>query len=150
MGMLYVDSVGINAPYSITSATNFAIPSNDSAEVFVQFNPQFDGLYQDTVYLFSSQDLCEIAVNGVCDNVQSIDKEEIQFVIYPNPTDNRFYLLLNKEAEVQVFDLRGRLVYQNQKSKNYIINSESWNSGIYYIKIFSEKNTQTARCVVLH
>jgi PKD repeat protein len=150
MGMLYVDSIGINAPFSITSLVPFSILPNDSAEVLVQFNPQIDGLYLDTVYLFSNQDLCEIAVNGICDNIQSINNDEYQFVIYPNPANNKLYLLLNKEAEIQIFDLRGSLVYQANKSKTYTINTIDWNSGIYYIRIFSEGKIQTARCVVLH
>jgi len=150
MGVLYIDSVGINAPFSITSASSFSILSNDSATVLVQFNPQMDGFYQDTIFFFSNQDLCQIAVSGICDNAQSINKNEIQYAIYPNPADNIFNLLLNEEAEIQIYDLKGSLVYQAQKTNKHIVHSENWESGIYYIKIYSEGNTQTVRCVVLH
>jgi PKD repeat protein len=150
MGMLYVDSIGTNAPFSIISTTNFSVLPNDSVELIVQFNPQFNGTYIDTIHLFSSQDLCEIAASGVCDNTQSIVKDDYQYVIYPNPAKDRLYLLLNKEAEVQVFDLRGSLVYNANNSKTYTINTADWNSGIYYVKLFFEGSIQTARCVVLH
>jgi hypothetical protein len=67
---------------------------------------------------------------------------EQDYLIYPNPVSDILNINLseNKVKSIKIFNIYGELIFQ-KTSLNSIenVHVESWPSGIYLIKIFSEK-----------
>ncbi|GJM17198.1 MAG: hypothetical protein DHS20C13_25250 [Thermodesulfobacteriota bacterium] len=61
--------------------------------------------------------------------------------VFPNPADDSFYLEINgseqNESVVYIYDLNGKITYQNTASKNILIDSSKWTSGMYIIRVGS-------------
>jgi hypothetical protein len=69
-------------------------------------------------------------------------------ILYPNPSDNLFYLQLigGKEANYQIFDMAGRIVLQGRFSE--IIEFEGLKSGVYQVKIDFGNKIDVLRVVI--
>ncbi|MFK8009404.1 MAG: S8 family peptidase [Saprospiraceae bacterium] len=72
-------------------------------------------------------------------------KNSNEFSLYPNPAENHIFITSVqevKEAEIQIFDLAGQIIF-SKKIKNWDhfsteqINVKKWSSGVYFIKIYS-------------
>jgi PKD repeat protein len=150
VGTLHIDSILLQAPFHIMTATNFDVLPGDSQLVFVQFYPQNDGVYQDTVILVSSQSICDVVVSGVCDNRLDIKESDNQAIIYPNPAQDKFFIKLNTVANIDVFDLNASLVYRNEGEQSYSINAAAWMPGIYYIRISTKDTILHKRLILIH
>jgi hypothetical protein len=78
----------------------------------------------------------------------------LQATIYPNPaTDNATLEIngLNQEAKVVVSDLQGRILSQEAISAGttrYTINVSNMASGVYYIRIVTDKAVSTQKLIV--
>ncbi len=75
------------------------------------------------------------------------------FQIYPNPAKNRFTIEAGAESieQIRVLDLSGKLVYNglnsNMESKLFV-NSANWESGVYFIQIYTESEIFHQKVVV--
>lgn len=81
-----------------------------------------------------------ITSDGVV-SVENVDAKSL-FEIYPNPASEFFILknLENENAEVSIFDLTGRLVYNNTITGNQNeINIQNLAKGTYLIKVLSNE-----------
>lgn len=58
-----------------------------------------------------------------------------QVYLYPNPTDDFFIVNYPFEVTIQIFDSRGVLVKTTQNKK---INTSSFNSGVYFVKVSND------------
>lgn len=77
-------------------------------------------------------------LNGVI-SVEDVFEEEIPtFSLYPNPVDNQLNIAgdLSKLAEIQVFDLSGKLVYQTLSMQQ--IDVSNLTRGMYLMHLKSE------------
>jgi len=79
------------------------------------------------------------------------DSELLEWSMYPNPATNEFTLTNVNNAQIEIYDLNGKLVYNNQVS-NYQINVSTldWQNGIYLVKIISNNLVQTKKLVIKH
>ncbi len=150
VGILQIDTILLQSPFHILTATNFDVLPGDSQLVFVQFYPQNDGVYQDTVVLVSSQSICDVVVSGVCDNRLDIQENDNYTIVYPNPARNQFFIQMNSIAAIDIFDVNASLVYHNEGQKSYTINALTWMSGVYHIRISTADKLIYRRLVIMH
>lgn len=76
-------------------------------------------------------------------NIGINDFENPKISVYPNPiTDNLFIEnILNKDSQLQIFDVYGRLVFnQNLIEQNNTISVSNLKRGIYYVEIYNKNN----------
>lgn len=77
-------------------------------------------------------------------NIRNVN-ESIVFDIVPNPIQAKFQINVAKDntlENVYVFDVNGSLLLQSQNS---LINLESVNAGVYFVKIMTKKGVATRR-----
>lgn len=71
------------------------------------------------------------------------------FKIFPNPTSNTLYLKLEdqlSQANVEIFDLNGKLVKKEVIKDNYNqIDISILNNGVYLVKVVNSKNEQIGK-----
>ena len=76
----------------------------------------------------------------------SIDK--IALEIYPNPAQNKIYLKGVYGAEIQVFNMSGKMILQDRIHANSAISIQDLKSGIYLVKIKDNETSHTQKLVV--
>lgn len=73
------------------------------------------------------------------------------FKLIPNPTSDIFLIEFNKPVELaklNVFDVMGKLVYEDQiNSKSKVINTNLWPSGFYIVKVEASNYSHIKRLV---
>ncbi len=93
--------------------------------------------------------------NNGCNSEQEVEDacalgtQEIQISqikIYPNPTNNTFEISGLKEGIIEIIDSQGRTVKQRVLNENHYSISEL-SSGIYFVKITSEKTSITKQLI---
>jgi len=72
------------------------------------------------------------------------NKNEI--IISPNPTSNNLNIqtTLNENYTAQLFDITGKLVYQNSFIQNLTFNIYNYQQGIYFLIVTDENNNRVA------
>lgn len=150
---LYRNNSGTNYPYTIANKVSIKRSSAGS-------NPT--GFY----YFFynwrvKSPDCssARVPVNAIVDttcNITSVTEIAAQLShiqVYPNPVQNRFTIETANESieQIRVLDLSGKLVYtglnSNMESKLFV-NSGKWESGVYFIQIYTESEIFHQKVVV--
>lgn len=63
--------------------------------------------------------------------------ETVDLKVFPNPADDTFYLEINELGENQVFiyDLSGKVIYQNTVSQSTFIDASKWAAGMYIVRV---------------
>jgi len=64
--------------------------------------------------------------------------------IYPNPADQIINIELNKLDDfvgLEIINIEGKVIYENNKDKDLELDIENWQSGVYFVKIVTEKET---------
>lgn len=93
--------------------------------------------------------------NSLCSQVLSVNEVNLQnhIVIYPNPNNGKFTLMLGNETEkgiIEIYNALGQRIYlsaiTNQKSE--IEFSSSKTSGIYFVKFYNKLATVTKVIVI--
>lgn len=81
---------------------------------------------------------------------QFASNSEIVFNISPNPGVNELNIRLSQKtnAAVEVYNLLGRKIYTGKLTTIYnAIDISSWKSGIYLVKVITDKKSITKRFV---
>ncbi len=76
-------------------------------------------------------------------NVGINETEIQQYSVYPNPVSDNLYIKSsqNKDFYLQIFDIDGRLVFnQNLIEQNNTVSISNFNRGIYYVVIYNKTN----------
>ncbi|MFK7746934.1 MAG: T9SS type A sorting domain-containing protein [Kordia sp.] len=83
-------------------------------------------------------------------NSQFASNSETVFNISPNPGVNELNIRLTKktDAAVEVYNLLGRKIYTGKLTTMHnAIDISSWKSGIYLVKVITDKKSITKRFV---
>ncbi len=83
--------------------------------------------------------------------VEEQNVNDFNFDIYPNPAKSFFTIAsqrLNANAQVQIFDLAGKLITNTQFANTITINSEGWHKGLYFVRIEQQGSVATYKVVV--
>ena len=121
-----------------------SLPNNKIMELVRESASQF--ITPDYFLGFGIPNL-EIALNS---GLNLINEEQIEFKMYPNPASKDVYFILqsNSLAEVNVFDVFGKLVISTFiTDASPILNVSSLSTGMYIIKIQSSKISKTIKLI---
>ena len=99
---------------------------------------------------------CSAISSGIwCVKTGIDDFENSSFLLYPNPTTNKFYVRLKqnlKNAELKVFTTTGQLIYTQSinglKENDIEVSTNNWTKGIYHIQISTKKNILEGKIVI--
>ena len=76
------------------------------------------------------------------DNI--FDCVDFDLTLFPNPVSNTFKIKANVllEASIEIFKANGQLILQTPKEENYsfIINTENFAKGVYFIRVITSTN----------
>ncbi|GAB4207898.1 MAG: hypothetical protein Fur0023_19060 [Bacteroidia bacterium] len=100
--------------------------------------------------LINSANQAQIMYDGLPLLVKNYQQKN-HYLVYPNPAKDWIYILTNDNLQknVQVTDVSGKIIYQNTFNENVIaLSSKNWQSGIYFIKITTDKNTFTQKIII--
>jgi hypothetical protein len=151
--------------HNASSGLSYAWSSNGNCNLFLSdstiANPQFNiptGIY-DCTYLVTVNDSCGCSgsdsIRIHCDSPLMTDDVSTgnTFTIQPNPAHSGFTISLNKESgrgnqELEIFDVTGRKVYEQEiHSQLSTVNSEL-NSGVYLVKVIQAGKVITKKLVI--
>lgn len=100
--------------------------------------------------LQNSAAAAQIKYNGLASGVNEISLADNTVKVYPNPaTDKINVSVTNKhENDLMVYDISGKLIYQNKISSSAVINTEKWNRGVYFVKVSNVDGVSTSKMVL--
>lgn len=79
------------------------------------------------------------SLNLINTGIQDPDLNTVQFGIYPNPADESFTIEISENTSeqsiVSIYNCTGQMVLQSEVKEQLTINSSSWISGIYFVRI---------------
>jgi hypothetical protein len=87
---------------------------------------------------------------SLCTGIESTAYQN-EFKLFPNPTSGNFIISYIENAEVFIYDSNGKLVLSSKlNEKNlYSINCDNFASGIYLIKLISNKTQVSNKIIVV-
>lgn len=96
------------------------------------------------------QNYCEDADgDGVIDALKIPEVIRQNFQIYPNPVQN--FLTIrhthNKKMQISIYGQDGKLLQKHQGSSVYILNTGTWQTGIYHLSITTRNQTFQAKII---
>jgi hypothetical protein len=69
-------------------------------------------------------------------------QEEIGFFVYPNPSSNQLYInyIEGNITSVKVFDITGKIVYENDFDTKLVnIDVSQFSDGVYAVEVFANQ-----------
>jgi fibronectin type 3 domain-containing protein len=130
---IYRNDVKLNT--ELVTATEYADIISDNGDYCYTITAVMDGHESE-----KSESACINMVVGICEK----DKDAL-FSIYPNPVSG--ILNISTEAiitDCRIYNMKGQLVYLNKLGVKEIA-TDSWSSGIYIIRITTEKGVAEKR-----
>lgn len=139
------------------SNQNVGAPTNSNSKKILTTNSSLpsDTLLVDGKTYFASQTIngyessfrLPITVHQVSLNTKDFDFYNLNY--YPNPIENLLSISNQSKIEkVEVFDFLGQNIFSKKIDDTKIeINFSNYNSGIYFMKIFSENNYKTIKLI---
>ncbi len=113
---------------------------------------------KNTAYIyfdFNEPVVTNTAINTIetITNISSQTSTDNGWNVYPNPSTGALYIAnsttVKEESQIQVLNSIGQTVFEETISSNYKnIDLSKLNSGVYFVKITSDKNTTVKRVVL--
>ena len=110
------------------------------------YNTSMYGSFMPNEY-WSSKPKFGMGVHVVCEDCPIVnidDPEQKEVTVYPNPASNNIQVNFDGEANIQLFNLVGQMVYNTTATDNVTINVANLRSGVYMLKV----NDKTTKVVV--
>ena len=127
-------------PYTVGPADYFYL------DVYV--NAMVKGYEVTTFTVQTDQNDCTYSV-AINEDLLSVTELSAEAKLYPNPTTGQFTVEGANVARVEVYNLVGQKVCEQQGSKVINIDASSWNKGIYLVNIIEENGTVVAKKLVV-
>ena len=127
-----------NGEYSFQVLENSLVRITPSFEGY-EFTPAFKELTvtMDTIVNFSAT---EIGINGY-----QLSKVNV----YPNPTNSAFRISGVESANIEIYDLTGKLLYETKNiNYNTEIDIANLQNGVYFVKINDNNNIKTLKIIL--
>ncbi len=111
-----------------------------------QWHNQFNGLMDNLqiyTYALSADD-----VQAMVDAVTSVkDVRYNSVVIYPNPPRDMIYLKNVRSGNLSIYDVSGRMVFNQKITSDAPVNISQLGSGIYYVRVAAGNQVYTQKLV---
>ena len=127
-------------PYTLEPADYFTI----------QFyaDSQAKGSVITSVIVESSDRKCEFIIT-INEDLLNVTELSAEAKLYPNPTTGQFTVEGANVAKVEVYNLVGQKVCEQQGSKVVSINATNWNKGIYLVNIIEQNGAVVTKKLVV-
>jgi hypothetical protein len=89
---------------------------------------------------------------GINNSLENLSKINNWFDVYPNPTKDMLFIesnFINKNAELTMVDINGRLVWQQEFTDKTIISTKDFPTGIYVVRVAHEDGVSAKKVVIL-
>lgn len=131
-------------PFTIGSRNNFTSFFNGDIDDVSIYNRTLSSTEVDQMYHYNNW---PTTTTGLLTN----EKNE-NFIIYPNPTNGVFSIssmsITKDNSKLQIINSLGEIILdKNIVSENETFNLNNYNSGIYFIKIYSNHNVITKKLI---
>lgn len=131
------NTAGINDLYAQNIATNACIQVDDAAAATAGTTSPYDLWWVDATSTFSED--CALSINTFASE---------KFLIFPNPTTDKLTFVNATIASFEIYDSKGSVVLKNKNLNSNSIEVANLSPGIYFIKVYNDKNqTQNIRFV---
>ena len=127
-------------PYTVAPADYFFL------DVYV--NALAKGNVFTTFTVHTDQNDCTYSV-AINEDLLSVTELTAEAKLYPNPTTSQFTVEGANVAKVEVYNLVGQKVCEQQGSKVVNINAAEWNKGIYLVNIIEENGAVVTKKLVV-
>lgn len=100
--------------------------------------------------IINSANQAQIMYDGLPLSVKQIPLLD-DYQVFPNPAHDNIYINSNNKLQkhIQVFDLAGKLIFDNLFNEDVlIISTKNWNKGVYFIKIATENNISLHKIII--
>ena len=72
----------------------------------------------------------------------------VHLAIFPNPAHNQITLISKEPAQIKIFDLQGKVVWEQSNSKpTETINISDFSNGIYFLQALSDRKSNVIKLV---
>jgi len=133
-----------NGAYSYSWSTN---SNSNSVVVSPTLNTQYTVVATNTANACKTVKTHSVTV-AKCTGLINVNKEETDFLVYPNPTDGNFIVETNELVNLFIYNKIGQVVY---KSLNEIgkqtINLSELERGIYFVELINESMTKKLKLI---
>jgi hypothetical protein len=91
-----------------------------------------------------------VNITGCRNELVATELEIPAVVLYPNPANNQFFIDSGDAVPslVEVMDMTGKVVYTGSQVRR--IESNSWTSGIYFVRVHFNDEVQVKRIEIMH
>lgn len=133
--------IASNGVTTIPSGTDVTLDANPATDGYVILDSGFE-TQPSATFLAVVQTPCSLL--GTNEN-----EIETRFSMYPNPVFNSLTIESQDTlTKIEVVDNNGRIILSQKENNNSSrVNFETVASGIYFIKLFSSKNTVTKKVI---
>jgi hypothetical protein len=149
---LYINGTFVTGSYQSGTNNDVIIRNGQTANTLYYrvygYNNVFDNL-------LDYQVLAETSHVAYKDENAVISEGNVMVQLYPNPATDHFFLAfdptLTGSLNIQVVDMNGRVMYQNESSVPYDklqIATSEWTNGIYLIKVIHSGQVQQMKVVI--
>jgi agmatine/peptidylarginine deiminase len=128
-------------PYTLEAGQYFEITMRPAA--FVGKSQVF------TEVILESSDATLTWSVSIEDELLNVTELSAEAKLYPNPTTGQFTVEGANVAKVEVFNLVGQKVYEQQGSKVVNIDAADWNKGIYLVNIIDRDGAVVTKKLVV-
>ena len=122
--------------------------NGEEAFMFVSLKDFAKGYVQTTIEIETDYGVFEIAVY-INEDILTVTELSAEAKLYPNPTTGQFTVEGANVAKVEVYNLVGQKVCEQQGSKVVNINATNWNKGLYFVNIIEENGTVVTKKLVV-
>jgi agmatine/peptidylarginine deiminase len=105
--------------------------------------------YQDTRIVLSTDHGNVFITVHINENLLSVTELSAEAKLYPNPTTGQFTMEGANVAKVEVYNLVGQKVCEQQGSKAVNIDATNWNKGLYFVNIIEENGAVVTKKLVV-
>ncbi|MCL2289302.1 MAG: C25 family cysteine peptidase [Bacteroidetes bacterium] len=137
---VYRDNVKIGETFPSTLEYRDAVPANGT------YVYQVSAVYG---HCEESEKADEVTVVIDCVNIKEVQTDAFQ--IFPNPANNSVTIKGDGLIRVELFDLQGRKLaeYNNLKDQLQINDLSKFESGVYFVKMYSENHQMATKRLVI-
>ena len=126
----------------------YTLQASDYFNIMFYANSQAKGRVSTMVIVESSDRQCEFYIS-INDNLFSVNEISAEAKLYPNPTMGQFTVEGANVDKVEVYNLVGQKVYEQQGSKVVNIDATQWNKGIYLVNIIEKNGAAVTKKLVV-